>query len=112
MAGNCFGEELLIALDMTSPILEDIKVAISKHKLITGTVHISLSKNVVEEEFENGQLAMVRWLCWSIDNQNGYEVVEPTYEVCCPDLTLEEIQIAFGERLDGLSILFDHDIGV
>ncbi len=97
---------------MNSPILKDIKLAINEFKLSSGSVHISLSKNVVEEEFENRQFAMVRWLCWSIDDQNGNEVVEPRYEVCGPDLTLEEIQSAFGESVDGLSVLLDHDIGV
>jgi hypothetical protein len=89
--------------------VDEIVAKIRELKIRDGHVRISVADKLCLEKFDQG-LAWVRWVCWSINDPEGGELVEPVYQVCAPCVTQELIRKDLGCSLGGLKLDIDNDI--
>jgi len=94
-----------------NPFTDELKAKLRQFGSERGTVVFSISKEPVEEVFDDGERLTVRWICWSINNKEGLEVSKPEFSMVHPDLTLEILRSDIGEEYDGWRITYDHNVG-
>ena len=96
----------------TPRLIERIQKALAQLTFAyTGTLRVSVSKNMQWEELPDGRQVRVRWLCWSI--LDGItEVVSPEFDLASESVTRERLEAELPDIFSGLQVIVDHDIEV
>lgn len=101
------------ALDKSAEplLIKQIKAALPQVKSSRAKLHVSVAREPVWEKSPLGDEVLVRWLCWSLDDENG-EVVAPTFEVLSKDVTEQQLARELPSFFPGVEVVVDHDIEV
>jgi hypothetical protein len=93
----------------SSPLLRRIRAALDSLELDNGRLVISVADEPKWERSASGDEVLVRWLCWSIEN-DGQEVVAPEFEVVGTDVTRERLAIELPDLFRDVQVTVDNEI--
>ena len=70
------------------PLVKSIRDAVVQFGAQQMTIRVSVARNPVWEKSKTGDDdVLVRWLCWSIEDQEEVEVVRPNFAVLSDKIT-------------------------
>lgn len=86
----------------TSPLFNEIQEALDSNDSASLTIRISLTKPEWYQPPDGGSEAWVRWLCWSLTDDELVDVSEPIFHFVHGQLSLDTVRAdataAFGDR--------------
>lgn len=91
--------------------LPEILAQIRDIGLKRGAVSISVAKKAVEEKLSDG-IYMVRWLCWTLHDEEGKEVTPPEFRILGEGCDVEVVRSGVPKTLLGLDVYVDTDVDV
>ena len=76
------------------------------------TIRVSVAREPKWEKSSAGGEVLVRWLCWSIENGEEVEVVQPNFEVLSDKVTEEQLREELPAFFPNSIVIVNDDIEV
>jgi hypothetical protein len=91
------------------PLVQRIQEALSRLGQRPVTIRVSVASEPKWEKSSNSEEVLVRWLCWSIE-EDETEIVPPTFEVVSKDITEARLAAELPIFFQGIKTVIDDDI--
>ena len=90
-----------------SPLFNEIQDALDSNDSNSATIRISLTEPEWYQPPDGGSKAWVRWLCWSLTDDQLVDVIKPVFHVVHGELSLDAVRADASTAFTGRNVVVD-----